>query len=154
MSGIKVLLKKARPDVPDPVYATAGAAGCDVHADEDAFVPAGGRKLVKTGLYLELPPGYECQVRPRSGTALKHGVTVLNSPGTIDEDYRGELMVLLFNTNPETRDGKFGPSFHVKKGERIAQLVFAPVTRAQFQVVDELSDTARGKGGYGSTGTR
>lgn len=154
MSGIFVLLKKERPDVPDPVYATAGAAGCDVHADEDVWIPAGSRRLVSTGLYVQLPSGYECQVRPRSGLAFKEGITVLNSPGTIDEDYRGELKVLLFNTNPVMSEGESGSSFHVTKGMRIAQLVFAPVTRAQFQLVNELTGTARGAGGYGSTGIR
>ena len=146
MSSINVLLKKARPDVPDPVYATEGAAGCDIHADEDVTLGPEGRALVSTGLFIQLPPDYECQVRPRSGLALKHGVTVFNTPGTIDEDYRGELKVLLHNASHL--------DFEVQRGMRIAQLVFAPVVRAKFQAAAELGDTVRGTGGYGSTGTR
>jgi dUTP pyrophosphatase len=117
-----------------------------VTAAEDVVIKAGSSALVPTGLFLEVPVGYECQVRPRSGLALSHGVTVLNSPGTIDSDYRGEVQILLHNTSRLP--------VRVETGDRIAQLVFAPVTRATFQVTEELTDTARGAGGWGSTGVR
>lgn len=139
-----IKIKKVSAGVPTPAYQTAGSAGCDVVASSDALIYPGKRYLVPTGLFLEVPCGYECQVRPRSGLALKHGVTVLNSPGTIDSDYRGEVCVLLYNAGDEP--------FEVKPGDRIAQLIFAPVTRAEFELVDELSDTERGTGGFGSTG--
>lgn len=139
-----VRIKKKHPGVPTPVFKTEGSAGCDVCSDEDVVILPGGRSLIHTGLFLEVPQGYECQCRPRSGLALKHGVTVLNSPGTIDSDYRGENMVLLINTSPlEVR---------INKGDRIAQFVFAPVVQAQFEEVAELSETNRGAGGFGSTG--
>lgn len=130
-----------------PAYASAGAAGMDLQAAvaEDLVIEPGGRALVPTGFALALPPGYEAQVRPRSGLALKQGVTVLNSPGTVDEDYRGEVGVILANLGPS--------SFTVERGMRIAQMVVAPVTRVAFAVVDELPATGRGAGGFGSTGT-
>lgn len=146
MTTVRVKIKKKHPDVPTPTYETVGSAGCDVTAAEAVEIEPGGRTIVKTGLFLELPQGYECQVRARSGLAIKHGVTVLNSPGTIDSDYRGEVGVILINTGQN--------SFRVEKGDRIAQLVFAPVTFAYFAVVEELDDTQRGSGGYGSTGVR
>lgn len=129
-----------------PAYQTRGSAGCDVHSNEDACVWARGRRLVSTGLTLEIPLGYECQIRPRSSLALKHGVIVFNTPSTIDSDYRGELFVLLVNASDD--------HFEVKKGDRIAQLVFAPVTRATFVEAKavELTETPRGAGGWGSTG--
>lgn len=146
MSDITVRLKKLAPDIPDPVYGTQGAAGCDIHSNEDVAIPPGGRKLVKTGLLMEIPDGYECQIRPRSGLALKFGVVVFNTPSTIDCDYRGELGILLLNTSDKP--------FQVERKMRIAQLVFAPVTKATFETVDELSASDRGEGGWGSTGVR
>lgn len=127
-----------------PAYATEGAAGMDVLAAEDATLAPGGRHAVATGLALAVPPGFEIQVRPRSGLALKHGITLPNTPGTIDSDYRGELKVILINLGSE--------SFAVRRGDRIAQLVLAPVTRASWLKVDELDETLRGEGGFGSTG--
>ena len=131
-----------------PSYQSKEAAGLDVVAGvpEDApiVIPPGARALVPTGFVLELPRGYEAQVRPRSGLALKHGVTLLNSPGTIDSDYRGELMVILVNHGDEP--------FLVRRGERIAQLVIAPVSHAEIVAAEELAATSRGPGGFGSTG--
>ena len=131
-------------DLPLPAYATAGAAGMDVVAAEDVEIAPGARHAVATGLAIAIPPGFEIQVRPRSGLALKHGVTVPNTPGTIDSDYRGELKVILINHGHAT--------FVVQRGDRIAQLVLAPVTRASWIEADELDATARGEGGFGSTG--
>ncbi len=134
--------------LPLPRYETAGAAGMDLLAaipESPIFtIPAGKRILIHTGLCIELPVGFEAQVRPRSGLALKHGVTVLNSPGTIDADYRGEVAVLLINHGEEP--------FTVTRGMRIAQLVVAPVTQAAMEERVSLSETGRGAGGYGSTG--
>jgi dUTP pyrophosphatase len=144
MTDVKVKVKKKDKELPTPAYKTVGAAGADVCSAEDVTIRTGGRCLVSTGLYLEVPPGYECQIRPRSGLALSHGITVLNAPGTLDSDYRGELGVLLFNTS--TSDYK------IRKGERIAQIVIAPVVQAVFEDVEELSITDRGAGGFGSTG--
>jgi dUTP pyrophosphatase len=131
-----------------PSYQSKEAAGLDVVAGvpEGAAVaiPPGARALIPTGFALELPCGYEAQVRPRSGLALKHGVTLLNSPGTIDSDYRGELMVILVNHGDEP--------FLVRRGERIAQLVIAPVSHAEIVAAEELAATSRGPGGFGSTG--
>ncbi len=127
-----------------PAYATDGAAGMDVLAAEDVTLAPGARHAVATGLAVAIPHGFEIQVRPRSGLALKHGISVPNSPGTIDSDYRGELKVILINHGQE--------SFDVRRGDRIAQLVLAPVTRASWLRVDELDATERGEGGFGSTG--
>ena len=127
-----------------PAYATDGAAGMDVVAAEDVTLAPGARHAVATGLALAIPPGFEIQVRPRSGLALKHGITVPNTPGTIDSDYRGELKVILINHGHHP--------FEVRRGDRIAQLVLAPVTRATWLEVDELDETTRGEGGFGSTG--
>ncbi|MDR3312823.1 MAG: dUTP diphosphatase [Spirochaetaceae bacterium] len=129
-----------------PNYQTEGSSGADVCACLDApvIIPPGGYGRLPTGLFLEIPPGYEVQVRPRSGLAAKFGVTVLNSPGTIDNDYRGEVQVILVNHGAK--------DFTVRHGDRIAQLVAAPVVRADFSDVEELSDTKRGEGGFGSTG--
>lgn len=127
-----------------PAYATDGAAGMDVLAAEDVTLEPGARHAVATGLALAIPPGYEIQVRPRSGLALKHGVTVPNTPGTIDSDYRGELKVIMINHGAE--------EFAIRRGDRVAQLVLAPVTQAAWLPVDELDETARGDGGFGSTG--
>ena len=127
-----------------PVYATEGAAGMDVVSAEDVTIPSGGRHAVATGLSVAIPVGYEIQVRPRSGLALKHGISVPNSPGTVDSDYRGEVKVILINHGAE--------GFDIRRGDRVAQLVLAPVTRASWVAVDELDETARGEGGFGSTG--
>lgn len=132
--------------LPLPAYATAGAAGMDVVAAEDVVLAPGGRHAVATGFALAIPEGYEVQVRPRSGLALKHGVTCLNTPGTIDSDYRGEVKVILANLGAEP--------FAIARGDRIAQLVPAPVQRARFAEVDALDATDRGEGGFGSTGVR
>lgn len=127
-----------------PAYATDGAAGMDVLAAEDVTLTPGMRHAVATGLSMAIPAGYEIQVRPRSGLAYKYGVTVPNTPGTIDSDYRGELKILMINLGSD--------NFDVKRGERVAQLILAPVVQAAWQEVDELDDTARGAGGFGSTG--
>ena len=130
--------------LPLPSYATEHAAGLDVVAAEDVTLAPGARHAVATGFAIAIPEGYEVQVRPRSGLALKHGITCLNTPGTIDADYRGEVKVILANLGSEP--------FAVKRGERIAQLVPAAVQRAAFAEVTELDETARGAGGFGSTG--
>ena len=135
--------------LPLPSYETVGAAGMDLRAavpvDAPLAIAPGGRLAVPTGLVLEIPEGFEGQVRPRSGLALNHGVTCLNSPGTIDSDYRGEVKVILANLGAEP--------FIITRGMRIAQLVIAPVARAQIVEVTELTESARGAGGFGSTGT-
>ena len=127
-----------------PDYATAGAAGMDVLSAEDVTLLPGARHAVATGLALAIPAGFEIQVRPRSGLALKHGISVPNAPGTIDSDYRGELKVILINHGSD--------AFEVRRGDRVAQLVLAPVTRACWLTVEELDQTPRGEGGFGSTG--
>jgi len=132
--------------LPLPSYATPGAAGMDVVAAEDFELAPGQRHAVATGYKVAIPEGYEIQVRPRSGLAFKHGISVPNTPGTIDSDYRGELKILLINHGSE--------SFAIRRGERIAQLVPAAVTLAEFDEVDELGSTSRGVGGFGSTGVK
>ncbi|MBW8784169.1 MAG: dUTP diphosphatase [Novosphingobium sp.] len=127
-----------------PSYTTDGASGMDVLAAEDVVLMPGGRHAVATGLALAIPAGYEIQVRPRSGLALRHGITVPNTPGTIDSDYRGELKIILINLGEAI--------FEIRRGDRIAQLVLAPVVQASWLKVDELDDTHRGIGGFGSTG--
>lgn len=131
-----------------PAYATAQSAGMDLRADlqESLIINPLERKMVPTGLFIELPVGYEAQVRPRSGLAAKHGITVLNSPGTIDADYRGEIKVILVNLSNEP--------FEIQNGERIAQMVIAKHETVQWTEVDELSDTERGAGGFGSSGVK
>lgn len=133
---------------PLPKYETTGSAGMDLHAniDSEILLKPMGRVLVKTGLFMALPEGYEAQIRPRSGLAYKKGLTVLNSPGTIDADYRGEIGVILINLSEEP--------FIIKDGERIAQMVIAPYTRAELINVEVLSSTERGVGGFGSTGEK
>lgn len=143
---MKVKFKKKHPDAKLPTYGTAGAAGADVYAVQEMEITGHCHALIPTGLDCEIEPGYEMQVRPRSGLAFKNKITVLNSPGTIDEDYRGELCVMLMNHGTGT--------FKIEKGDRIAQIVIAPVVRANFEFVEELSDTARGAGGFGSTGVK
>ena len=130
--------------LPLPAYGTAGAAGMDLRAAEAMTLKPGARCLMPTGLSIALPQGFEAQVRPRSGLAVKHGVTVLNSPGTIDSDYRGEVKVPLINHGQE--------DFIIARGDRIAQMVIAPVTRIGWAEVEVLDDTARGAGGFGSSG--
>lgn len=136
--------------LPLPAYQSAGAAGLDLVAaistESTIIIEPGSRKLVPSGIALQLPAGFEAQVRPRSGLALEHGVTILNTPGTIDSDYRGEICVLLANFG--NRD------FELRRGMRIAQLVVAPVSRASLTVVDQLDESERGAGGFGSTGTQ
>jgi dUTP pyrophosphatase len=127
-----------------PAYATHGAAGMDVLAAEDVTLAPGARHAVATGLALAIPQGFEIQVRPRSGLALKHGISVPNTPGTIDSDYRGELKVILINHGDEP--------FAIARGDRVAQLVLAPVVRAAWKEVADLDETERGAGGFGSTG--
>ena len=130
--------------LPLPRYASGDAAGLDVTAAEELILQPGQRHAVATGFAIEIPHGYEVQVRPRSGLAIKHGITCLNTPGTIDSDYRGEVKVILINLGQEP--------FEVRRGERIAQLVPAPVLRADFVEVGELAGSERGSGGFGSTG--
>jgi dUTP pyrophosphatase len=130
--------------LPLPSYATEGAAGLDIVAAEDVMLGPGQRHAVATGFAIAIPEGYEVQVRPRSGLALRHGITCLNTPGTIDHDYRGEVKVILANLGSEP--------FEVRRGERIAQLVPAPVLKASFREVTQLGETTRGTGGFGSTG--
>jgi dUTP pyrophosphatase len=130
--------------LPLPSYASGGAAGMDVVAAESITLPPGGRHAVATGFAIAIPAGFEVQVRPRSGLALKHGITCLNTPGTIDSDYRGEVKVIIANLGDEP--------FEIFRGERIAQLVPAPVQRARFVEVEVLDTTDRGTGGFGSTG--
>ncbi|SLN49743.1 dUTP diphosphatase [Ruegeria meonggei] len=149
MVAIRVIREEgADPLIPLPSYETAGAAGADVRANLPGGAPItltpGQRALVPTGLRIEIPQGFEVQVRPRSGLALKHGITLPNTPGTIDSDYRGPLGVILLNAGQD--------SFEITHGERIAQLVVAPVVQASFKPVDVLTDTDRGAGGFGSTG--
>ncbi len=144
---IRVVRLPHAEGLPLPGYATAGAAGLDLLAavSEPLVVAPGERVLVPTGLVVAVPPGHELQVRPRSGLALRHGIVLPNSPGTIDEDYRGELQVIVMNLG--------GEAFRVERGLRIAQAVLAPVSRAVFHEVETLDDTARGAAGFGSTGT-
>ena len=156
MTGPTILFRALEhfdPALPLPAYATEGAAGMDLRAsllpgDREAGIalPTLGRALIPTGLAVAIPEGFEGQVRPRSGLAARHGVTVANAPGMIDADYRGELGVLLVNLGPET--------LRIRHGERIAQLVVAPVSRARVEAAAELPPTPRGEGGFGSTGRR
>jgi dUTP pyrophosphatase len=131
--------------LPLPSYETAGAAGMDLRAAEEAVLKPGSRCLMPTGFAIALPPGFEAQVRPRSGIAVKHGVTVLNAPGTIDSDYRGEIKVPLIN------HGEL--EFRIARGDRIAQIIVTPVSQARWIEVEALNDTTRGIGGFGSSGT-
>lgn len=147
MEKIKVkVINKSGNDLPE--YKTPQSAGMDLRAniDEAVILEPLSRRLVKTGLFIALPEGYEAQIRPRSGLALKHGITVLNTPGTVDADYRGEIMVLLINLS--------NISFIINPGDRIAQMVIARHEQAEFTLVDELDDTERGEGGMGHTGIR
>ncbi len=148
MNEVDVRISRVGCDVdhPLPRYMTRHAAGMDLHAalDKDLVLHPGARALVPTGIAIALPEGYEAQVRPRSGLALRHGIALVNSPGTIDPDYRGEIGVIVINHGTE--------AFTIRNGERIAQLVIAPFVRAVFREVEELDETARGDGGFGHTG--
>ena len=141
---MKLKFKRIHPDAVLPEYAHPSDAGMDVKSIDDLVIAPGKRALVHTGLVMALPPMYEAQVRPRSGLALKKGVTVLNTPGTIDSGYRGEVGVILINLGEE--------DFEIKKGDKIAQIVIAPVTVAEIVETDFIDDTDRGEGGFGSTG--
>ena len=127
-----------------PAYATPGSAGLDLRASHAHEIEPMGRAMVPTGIRIAVPMGYEAQIRPRSGLAIKHGITMINSPGTIDSDFRGEVQVLIVNLGSET--------FEIKPGDRIAQMVFCPVARAEFKIVPDLPGSERGEGGFGSTG--
>jgi dUTP pyrophosphatase len=133
-------------DLPLPSYQTDGSAGVDLYAavKEPITLQPGERALIPTGIRIALPPGYEAQVRPRSGLAIRHGISMVNAPGTIDSDYRGEVQVILINLGQEP--------FTIRRGERIAQMVIAPVMRVEWEVVEKLPPTARGDGGFGHTG--
>ncbi len=143
---VQITREPGTEDIPLPQYETDHAAGMDVRAavTEPVTLQPGERTLVPTGLRIALPPGFEAQIRPRSGLAIKHGLSLLNSPGTIDADYRGEIRIIIAN---------FGQKpYTIERGDRIAQMIIAPVTRAEWDVVSELQDTKRGAGGFGSTG--
>lgn len=147
MDNIIVCIKRLRPGTnPLPSYMTPHAAGMDLYAEleNDIILQPGDRALVQTGIAIALPLGYEAQIRPRSGLALKHGIALVNSPGTIDADYRGEIGVIVINHGDEP--------FVVRNGERIAQMVFAPIARVLLQELADLDDTSRGDGGFGHTG--
>jgi dUTP pyrophosphatase len=140
---IQVILRLLS-DLPLPSYQTPGASGLDLYAARNTIIPPGATRAIPTGIALEIPQGYEAQIRPRSGLALKSQIGVLNAPGTVDADYRGEVMVILHN---------FGPKpFRVKRGARIAQLVFAPLVRARLRIKAQLTPTLRNEGGFGHTG--
>ncbi|PAF51885.1 deoxyuridine 5'-triphosphate nucleotidohydrolase [Helicobacter sp. 13S00401-1] len=141
---MNVKIKLVQPDAKVPLYASSGASGFDLYACEDAYIESKGMALINTGIAIELTEGYEVQVRPRSGLALKHGIFVLNTPGTVDSDYRGEIKVLLANFGSE--------GFKVTKGDRIAQGILAPILKANFIEVKVLQDSTRGAKGFGSSG--
>lgn len=146
--GVALQILPHGKDLPVPAYATAGSAGMDLSAaiDEKITLAPGQRILIPTGIGIALPPGFEAQIRPRSGLAAKNGVTVLNTPGTIDADYRGEIKVILINLGQEP--------FIIERGMRIAQMVITRYEQAQFKIVENLDETTRGAGGFGSTGTK
>lgn len=145
MKTIDVICKAADSEFL-PVYSSAEAAGADIRAciEEDMIIRSGERALVPTGLFIELPAGYEAQIRPRSGLAIKNGISLVNSPGTIDSDYRGEIRIIMINHGAE--------DFVIRRGDRIAQMVIAPVLRGNFITAENLGETERGTGGFGSTG--
>lgn len=143
---VQIAQEPGSEDIPLPEYESEHAAGMDVRAavKEPLTLQPGDRALVSTGLRIALPPGYEAQIRPRSGLAIKHGLSLLNTPGTIDADYRGEIRIIIANLSHEP--------YTIERGDRIAQMIIAPVTRAEWDVADSLEDTLRGDGGFGSTG--
>ena len=142
---MNVLIKRLDPELPIPAYSKDGDAGADIVSAIDFTLAPGERKLVPTGISIAMPNGYVCLVHPRSGLAVKHGVSIVNTPGTVDAGYRGELQVILINTDRSE-------SVSFKRGDRIAQLVFQKVERAEFEEVSELPESMRGDGGFGSTG--
>ena len=144
MKNMQLKVKKLTPTAKLPNYAHATDSGMDLYADESVVIQPGHHELVQTGIAIALPPNTEAQVRPKSGIALKTAVTVLNTPGTVDEGFRGEIGVILINLGDE--------SYHVEKGKKIAQMVIVPVLRPEIVVVDDLDDSDRGVGGFGSTG--
>lgn len=150
---MKIRIKKLHEDAVIPKYQTNGASGFDLHALEDVILHEAQTKLVRTGLAIDVGPGYELQVRPRSGLSLKTPLRVANSPGTVDSDFRGEICVIMTNTIPLIR-GTALEGIVIKKGDRIAQGVVCPVVQADIEVVDYLDDTERGSGGFGSTGSK
>ena len=145
---MQIFKHKSASDLPLPKYATDGSSGMDLYADvqETIVLTPGMRILIPAGISISIPKGFEAQVRPRSGLAIKHGVTVLNTPGTVDSDYRGEIMVILCNLSDA--------DFAIERGMRIAQMVIAPITHAEIIEVESLDETARGSGGFGSTGMK
>jgi len=143
---IKVQITCIHDDAVIPKYAHDNDAGVDLYSCEDATLKPGERKLIKTGIKIAVPEGYEAQVRPRSGLAIKHGLSICNTPGTVDAGYRGEICVILINHGQE--------KFQVEKGMRICQMIFNKVEQAEFEEVDELDQTTRGEGGFGHTGTK
>ena len=145
MNKLEVIVQKLNTEVKMPSYAHEGDAGLDLYSTIDHVLQPGSRALIPTGLKMAIPHGYEGQVRPKSGLALKHGVTVLNTPGTVDAPYRGEVGVILINLDPKT-------PYEIKKGEKVAQMVFNKVEYVTFTEATELAVTTRGEGGYGSTG--
>ena len=146
MEAVSVKIKRFADDLPLPAYHSDLAAGVDLYAavETEVVLQPGERRLIPTGIAIALPQGYEAQVRPRSGLALKHGISMVNTPGTVDADFRGELSVILINHGHEP--------FTIRRGERVAQMIINKVARAQFEVIDELSVTVRGSNGFGSTG--
>ena len=145
MSEFKVLIQRLDKDLPLPQYAKPGDAGLDVYARIDCTLAPGTRALVPTGIAIALPEGYVCLAHPRSGLAVKYGISIVNTPGTIDSGYRGEIQINLINHDPQN-------TFEIKRGDRIAQLVFQKFEHAQFEEVDVLPESERGSGGFGSTG--
>ncbi len=150
LHSIKIRISRVNAtvkDIPLPTYATRGSSGMDIHAaiDGELRITPGETALIPSGFQIEIPPGYEAQVRPRSGLAIKHGVGILNAPGTIDSDYRGEVKIVLINFGKQ--------EFVVRRGDRIAQLVIAPVARAEWEEVPRIKETSRGAGGFGHTGS-
>ena len=144
--ALKIKRKENTQDIPLPKYMSIGSSGMDLYADTQGEVSLNPQevKLISAGIYIDIPLGYEAQIRPRSGLALKHGITVLNTPGTIDSDYRGLIQIILINVGKEP--------FSIKRGDRIAQMIIKEVVQANIEEVDELEDTSRGEGGFGHTG--
>lgn len=147
MNQIEVQIKRLDKDLPIPQYAKSGDAGVDIYARIDCTLAPGQRAMVPTGIAIALPDGYVCFAHPRSGLAAKHGISIVNAPGTIDAGYRGEVQIILINTDTQH-------TFEIKRGDRIAQLVFQKVEHANFHEVEELPDSERGRDGFGSTGSK
>lgn len=147
MNHIEVQIKRLDKDLPIPQYAKSGDAGVDIYARIDCTLAPGQRAMVPTGIAIALPDGYVCFAHPRSGLAAKHGISIVNAPGTIDAGYRGEIQIILINTDTQN-------TFEIKRGDRIAQLVFQKVEHANFHEVEELPDSERGRDGFGSTGSK